>query len=166
MHLDQSIQNLSYVAPLGLTLRVAESSYVGFHPTLCYFAPLGLSLHKELRSNRVSLLQLMSDYTIINVKGPPPHEGCLHTRNRAGGGSGFGLRGWRFSLLQGGRAKCDYTRFHLCFGGQTVSPRMAVVVLVAWHGFSPCPNVGRAVCRVCRRDNSARRPSSGSRRDG
>ena len=121
MHLDQSVQNLSYVVPLGLTLRVAESSYVGFHPTLCYFAPLGLSLHKELRSNRVSLLQLMSDYTIINVKGPPLRGGWLHTRNRVEGGSGFGIHGVRSSLLQGRRARCDYTRSHRCFVRQTVS---------------------------------------------
>ena len=45
---------LSYVAPSGLALQVIPF-YVGFHPTLIYVAPSGLSSDKQFESTRISL---------------------------------------------------------------------------------------------------------------
>ena len=95
---------------------------------------LGSSLHEIcytwelLNSVRYKQYKLVRYLHETNVKTSPSHGGWFRTQNRVGGGSGFGLLGVRSSLLQGRRARCDYTRSHRCFVRQTVSPRRAVGV--------------------------------------
>ena len=60
---------MRYVAPSGLALRM-NPFYVGFHPTLIYIAPLGLSFDKRFGSTCISLQKLTKTNTIMSGRRP------------------------------------------------------------------------------------------------